>query len=128
MRTYGGDNFYTNPHFIFCCPLFRLLFLFLPYISLPFLFSPKTPFVVEFFSRDRRVFRVNPDMFHHRTFLLRTKDSKWRLVRRSFFLSYKAFPLCRISRVCTRREKTRPTRKTNPFVSELGLRQTNGKF
>lgn len=31
-------------------------------------FSPRTPFVVGFFSRGRRVFRVNPDMFHHRAF------------------------------------------------------------
>lgn len=110
MRTDGGGNFYTSP------PLYILVilsfafafFLFLP-SSLSALFLsfllPENTLRRRGFSRGvEEFFELTPTCSTAVRFVLfRTKDPKWRLVRRSFFLSYRAFPPCRIflARVCT---------------------------
>lgn len=105
MRTDGGSNFYTNPHFTFCRPLFRVLFLSLPPIfSLPSLSlslreHPSSPS----FSRGvEEFFELTPTCSTTVRFvLLRTKDPKWRLVRRSFFSLLRGLStLSHLARVC----------------------------
>jgi len=83
MRTDGGGNFYRNPHFTLSSSLSFSPFYLLSTLSLSLRKHPSS----SSFSRGiEEFFELTPTCSTTVRFvLLRTKDPKWRLVRRSFF-------------------------------------------